>query len=594
MRRSRAWAFTVALAIGAAGAGACSLAGLKFDLEEEVGGTCAPGSAVACYSGPAGTEGVGICRAGAQTCSADGAPEGPCEGEQTPLAESCDAAEQDQDCDGEVNEEGADCSCGDGYLSVGEACDDGNQDETDLCTSACQPAVCGDGFVQPDLGESCDDGGTSDGDRCSPTCQQQEVLAIAAGSYHTCALLGGGSVKCWGGNGGGQLGLGHIANRGVGAGQMGDNLPSVDLGTGKTATAIAAGGSHTCARLNDYSVKCWGDNNDGQLGLGDAGNRGDNAAEMGDNLPSVDLGTGKTATAIAVGGEHTCALLNGGTVKCWGGSYYGQLGLGETADRGDQAAEMGDNLPPVDLGTGKTTTALVAGDRHTCALLNDGTVKCWGYNNFGELGLGDTEVRGDGPAEMGDNLPSVNLGAGRMVTALAAGSRHTCALLSDDTIKCWGNNNNGQLGLGDTVPHGDAAAEMGDNLPSVNLGTGRTATALSAGGLHTCAVLDDSSVKCWGRNDGGQLGLEDIVYRGGAAADMGDNLPSVSLGSGKTAVALALGYYHTCSRLDDDSLKCWGQNDIGQLGLGDTLSRGDASGEMGDALPTVKLFSDLW
>ena len=257
--------------------------------EEGPGCTCEPGELAPCYTASAGTQGVGACHGGMQGCNEDGLGYGPCVGQQTPEAETCDAGEVDEDCDGEVNEEGVDCECGDGYVSVGEACDDGNPDPTDLCTPACESAVCGDGILQPVAGEGCDDGGTSDGDPCSPTCQQQEVLMVAAGYQHTCALLNDGSVKCWGQNTHGQLGLGDTASRGDGPGEMGYNLPSVNLDSGKTAVALVAGTYHTCALLNDDSLKCWGGNPYGQLGLGDINHRGDNPGEMGDALPTVKL-----------------------------------------------------------------------------------------------------------------------------------------------------------------------------------------------------------------------------------------------------------------------------------------------------------------
>ena len=162
--------------------------------------------------------------------------------------------------------------------------------------------------------------------------------------------------------------------------------------------------------MDDNSVKCWGRNSYGQLGLGDRNDRGDGANEMGDNLPAVSLGTGRTAKAISAGGHHTCALLDDNSVKCWGGNSY-QLGLGDQNNRGDGANEMGDNLPAVNLGTGRTAKAIGVGFDHTCALLDDNSVKCWGGNSYGQLGLGDQNNRGDGANEMGDNLPAVNLGA---------------------------------------------------------------------------------------------------------------------------------------------------------------------------------------
>ena len=123
----------------------------------------------------------------------------------------------------------------------------------------------------------------------------------------------------------------------------------------------------------------------------------------------MNLGAGKTATAISAGSGHTCALLTDGTIKCWGSNQFGQLGLGDTNDRGDEPGEMGSALPSVNLGTGMTAKAVSAGASHTCALLSDGTVKCWGGNNVGQLGLGDKTNRGNAPGTMGDALPVVGL-----------------------------------------------------------------------------------------------------------------------------------------------------------------------------------------
>ena len=125
---------------------------------------------------------------------------------------------------------------------------------------------------------------------------------------------------------------------------------------------------------------------------------------------------------------------------------------------------------------------LAAGDYHTCAVLNDDTVKCWGLNDYGQLGYGDTNYRGDAN-EMGDNLPTVDLGSGKSIKSLVAGFVHTCAVLNDDTVKCWGRNTYGQLGYGDTNDRGDEANEMGDNLPTVDLGSGKSIKFLVAGGF---------------------------------------------------------------------------------------------------------------
>ena len=415
------------------------------------------------------------------------------------------------------------------------------------------------------------------------------ATAISVGSNHTCALLDNASVKCWGYNNSGQLGQGSTSNLGDASGEMGDNLAAIDLGSGRTATAISAGFYHTCALLDNASVKCWGYNAHGTLGQGSTNHLGDADNEMGDNLPAIDLGSGRTALAISAGVYHTCALLDNASVKCWGYNYYGQLGQGSTSNLGDAGSEMGDKLPAIDLGSGRTTTAISAGVYYTCALLDNSDVKCWGYNAYGQLGQESTSSLGDAGLEMGDNLPAIDLGSGRTALAISAGSAHACALLDNSAVKCWGFNTNGQLGQGSVDHLGDAGSEMGDNLPAIDLGSGRTALAISAGSAHTCALLDNSAVKCWGFNNHGQLGHGSTSNLGDAGSEMGDNLTAIDLGSGRTALAISAGSTHTCALLDNSAFKCWGQNDKGQLGQGDATSLGDGSGEMGDNLTAIDL-----
>jgi alpha-tubulin suppressor-like RCC1 family protein len=191
---------------------------------------------------------------------------------------------------------------------------------------------------------------------------------------------------------------------------------------------------------------------------------------MGDALATLEPGSGHSIKQLATNSGHTCAILENGSVKCWGHNLYGQLGLGDMDFRGDDPGEIGDAVPTVSFGTGRTALNIVAGSRQTCVRLDTQRVKCWGWNDDGQLGLGDVDTRGDDPGEMGDALPLVNLGTGRTVVELASGSFFECARLDDDEIKCWGNNGSGQLGLGDVNYRGDVAGEMGDSLPSIDFG----------------------------------------------------------------------------------------------------------------------------
>lgn len=424
----------------------------------------------------------------------------------------------------------------------------------------------------------------SDASDAPPPALTPSLLAI--GFTHSCTALSNGLVKCWGS--GGQLGLGDVLSRGGAPGQMGDALPYVALGTGRTVKALSAGNAFTCAILDDNKLKCWGVNSFGQLGLGDANTRGANAGDMGDALPYVNLGAGRTALSVTMGFRHTCALVDNGKIKCWGDNVDAQLGLGDKNVRGAAPGDMGDALPYVDVGAGRTVKAVSAGALHTCAILDNDKLKCWGRNSKGQLGLGDAVERGGSPAQMGDALPYVDLGAGRTVKTVFASAEHTCAILDNDKLKCWGDAFYGTLGLGDQQGRGDQPGEMGDALPYVDLGTGRTPKS-GTGSYDTCAILDNGKVKCWGRNSVGQLGLGDTTNRGGAPGEMGDALAYVDLGAARTAKAIGTGFNHTCAILDNGTIKCWGDGASGVLGLGNVLPRGDGPGEMGDALPYVVL-----
>ncbi len=419
-----------------------------------------------------------------------------------------------------------------------------------------------------------------------------DVTSLAAGDHFTCevhATTNG--VKCWGSNASGELGAGNISPRGAMPGEMGAMLPTLNLGAGRTALAVAAKGSFACALLDNHSVKCWGANGSGQLGQGDTSTRGDAPGEMGDALLPIDLGPGRTAVQVAAGLTHACAILDNGSLKCWGGNGFGELGLGDTNNRGDGPGEMGALLLPVSLGMGRTAIDVSCNYGFTCALLDDHTVKCWGYSADGQLGQENTVQHGNLPGTMGDTLPAIRLGTGRTVNRIATGLSFACALLDDNTVKCWGTNG-GQLGQGDTNNRGNTPGTMGDALLPLNLGTARTARGLSGSASSMCAVLDDRTLKCWGGNGSGALGLGDTNPRGNIPGTMGDMLARVTLGTGRTVTGFSFGGYatgHGCARLDNGAFKCWGANMNGELGLGDANNRGDNLGEMGDTLPAVTL-----
>lgn len=385
------------------------------------------------------------------------------------------------------------------------------------------------------------------------------VTAVAAGGDHTCALLDNGEVRCWGNGSLGALGYGNTES--IGDDEAPAEAGSVDLG-GK-ATAIVAASNSTCALLDDGTVRCWGFGAVGQLGYGNKENIGDDEtpAEAG----PVDLdGPFRVAVALTAGANHVCALLDNGSVMCWGSGGFGRLGYGSFDNVGDD--ETPADVGPVNVG-GTRVTTIAAGLFHTCALLSDTSVRCWGFGQEGALGYGNTKAIGDDetPATAGP----VNVGGSGVVTALTAGGSQTCAFVPSlpGGVRCWGANDHGQLGTGNTVRIGDnetpaAAAPMT---------LGSTPSAISIGRFHACGVFEGRGLRCWGRGSSGQLGYANVsdVGAGGPVQDAG----TVDLGGGATMVSS--GFLHTCAVLDTGSVTCWGEGSKGRLGYGDTKTIGD-------------------
>ena len=343
---------------------------------------------------------------------------------------------------------------------------------------------------------------------------------LVAGSQHSCARLSSGQVQCWGGNQSGQLGDSTTTQ---------STIPVTVSGI-STATALAAGYYHNCALLASGQVQCWGYNHDGQLGT-----------SIQSTTPVVVSGI-SAATGITAGDSHSCALI-GGALQCWGYNQNGQLGSGTTTQQ---------YTTPVAV-TGINTAAEVkGGGLHTCARLSNGAVQCWGYNQNGQLGNGMT-IKSTSPVD----VTGID-GATAQATAIAAGFAHSCALLTDKTVQCWGYNYSGQLGNGTTTQSTTPVAVSG--IDGINV----QATAIAAGYLHTCALLADKTVKCWGFNGAGQLGNGTTTSSTTPVAVIGIDGTTVQ------ATAIAAGYLHTCALLADSSVQCWGDNQKGQLGNGTT------------------------
>jgi Regulator of chromosome condensation (RCC1) repeat len=383
-----------------------------------------------------------------------------------------------------------------------------------------------------------------------------KASAVAAGFAYTCAMLTGGGLKCWGHDDVGVLGYGTpFSDRGDAPSELGSALPLVALGTGLSATQVFAASDLTCAVLNPGSVKCWG--YDGYMatgspmvhvsgvppdqlpertfsphqavavtagsGFGSAILDDGSVTSWGNSGPSFGSGVAVSFDrSVSYDNWHSCAVLDDGSVAC--------SGVGTTLASGalGYLNSGAPNAPPpaVELGTGRSATAVATGSGFSCALLDDQTVKCWGVNALGQLGQGDTTDRGAAPSSMGDALTPLPLGQGAL--AITAGVAHACTILVDHTVRCWGSNDAGQLGIGSTQNIGDQPGEVA-GLAAVDLGPGRQAVAIDAGG-HTCVVLDNGGVKCWGNNAFGQLGQGDTITRGSAPAQLGADLPEIDLG----------------------------------------------------------------
>jgi alpha-tubulin suppressor-like RCC1 family protein len=346
-------------------------------------------------------------------------------------------------------------------------------------------------------------------------------VQVAAGGFHSCARLTDGTVSCWGINPSGQLGDGtttqHLTPQPV------PNLAG--------AVQVIAGDFHTCALLASGSAVCWGGNDSGQIGDGTTLTR------LSPTPVRDPTGVSNLAGIVSLSshGSHTCALQGGsGNVYCWGLNDSGQLGDGTTVNR---ALPVQPSLPAASaLGSMEDATCAVAG----------GAVYCWGDNTDYELGDGTNIERHSPVAVVG--LPSAAL-------AVAEGNQHTCALLADGTVECWGYNFLGALGNGSFTQN---------DQPTPGPVQGLSGAVAISSGDPTCVVVNDGTGRCWGFGGAGELG-------NGTTSN--SDLPVVvSAPAGITMINMSGmaggGWSHACASFTDGSVRCWGDNEYGQVGNG--------------------------
>ena len=372
------------------------------------------------------------------------------------------------------------------------------------------------------------------------TIQDSSLGIISAGAYHTCALTasnGTGGVRCWGLNSSGQIGDGTTTDR---------SWPVDVSGLTSGAKDITTGGAHSCAIITaDGSIKCWGKNDQGQLGDGTTTDRSTPV------LVKTSLGVTVTnAVKVSAGYRHTCAVFSDGKAQCWGENTYGQLGDSTTTQRSN----------PVTV-TNFTTNAvtIAAGYFHTCLLKKtDGTVSCFGRNDKGQLGDGTT-------TNSSVAVQTLGISTGLDVTA---GYAYSCARLNDNTLKCWGFNAAGALGDGTTTDRSTPVAVSGITTGALEVDAGGYPDANINEG-QTCARLDTNSnnladtIKCWGKNNYGQLGDSSTT----------DKSTPVAVTSITSSEDISAGGYHTCAWISSCDLKCWGRNTYGEIGDATTSDR---------------------
>lgn len=348
---------------------------------------------------------------------------------------------------------------------------------------------------------------------------------IALGDAHTCAIKDDGTVWCFGDNSDGQLG-----NSSFGPPDSTTPVQTSGFGTGRTAVQVAAGERHTCALLDNGEVWCWGSGGNNELA---------NGALQSSDPVKVPLGAGITASRIYAGGRVSCALTSDNRLTCWGQNHKGQIGNGTVQASGGVAPAAVSNIP-----TSFAPASADPGGRHVCAAATGGAVWCWGDDDRNQLG-----TAADGAAAV--NVPGQ---ADTVATArsVATGLEYSCAVLTDDTVSCWGRNHLAQLGRGSVTPASTAAPAA--------VSIGAPVSKVAAGKAFACALTTAGAVWCWGENAAGQVG--------DATAGSPRLAPAQVSNLGGTAVDIVAGGAHACAVLASGAVRCWGDNSAGQLGMG--------------------------
>lgn len=364
---------------------------------------------------------------------------------------------------------------------------------------------------------------------------------LAVGGRHTCAIDDIGAVWCWGSNDLGQLGPRLVDDTDTG----GPTPRQVELG-GLRAVAIDAAADRSCAVGSDGTIRCWGQT----LPSADGEPTAWATPTDVDGVVAIDLQAGSAeAIDVAVSFASSCALFDDGTARCWGSNRHHGLGV--------PSSELANGISTVDFGPNRHATALGSGTGHTCAVLDDGAVACWGQNAVGQLGRPDPYDHA--PAE-------VRLPQGHRAVQVSVGDQHTCALSDEGAVWCFGDNHQLQLGTAQTPTSAGTAVQV-----EVDFGSNPVPfTAIAAGAYHTCAITDTAAVACWGGSRWGEAGIAPTQGPNGqklvATAPTTHQYLSATDPADADAVAIAAGSGHVCVATISSVIRCWGTNHSGQLG----------------------------
>lgn len=345
------------------------------------------------------------------------------------------------------------------------------------------------------------------------------VRQVAAGYDTICMVLTDGRIRCAGNNEDGQLGIGTLDTGSMWAVTVSGISTAVAMDVSRIST-------HACALLADHTVACWGLNYEGAIGSGSSAV----AVPTPEKVQSID-----SAVAVATGTGFSCALMADHDIRCWGSNQYGKLGV---------SASTTSSLVPLQVPMVTDAVAIAAGAEHACALRSGGGIWCWGSNAYGQLGNA-----GSG------GQPSVVDGITDAI-AITAGTDYTCAVRANHSIWCWGYSDD---------PAGSVVGGGGPTSTPVRIGSTSDAVALAGGHYHACALRSTGTAVCWGRGMEYQLGNQ-------AAANSSGPQDVVNLAG---AASLTAGAFASCALLAGGEVDCWGANADGQMGNGTDSSQAD-------------------